>query len=662
MTNIPPILLVLGLLVVPADDPARASGPDVARLQEMLQDHEHPRGQSQAALLLVQSSAPEAEKAVHHSLRRADDPDVFLALAAAVHIAQDNRFLDDMLAALLVSRPGIRSAAAEALSGLTDPRLVLGLEKIVTDTKADAGARQAALYALGRTGRKAAGAVLVGQLETDHEQLRRAAFAALAELAGQNYGTDAAKWRAWWQRHKDQDNESWLGERLAFQTSKARRLDGDLERARLQVLRLHQQLYARLPATERMAYLEGLLDQDDASVRCLAVGWALEMLPSPDLTRQREVAQLLLCLTQDGSVEVQRSAVLALGRVNDPAAFERLKVLLEKGAPPVRAAAARALAAQARGRDADAQERQKQAVPALQKALEDPAIEVVIEAAEDLGTLGAPEAGPVLTSLLCHQSETVRQTAAQALERVADTSLLNSLLKAVDDPNVNVRFSLVGALGRAVCDGDSLSDEQRKRLLAKLEDLLLHDADPGVRSRAATVLGDCGPATMLPVLWKCVLAGEEARVQDKAWAALVETVARSASLAVLREWDATLTAAKQGPRRLQLLAEVAARWQKRPDTRSLVVPAQEMLVQAQLELGKWSAAFPVVRELLARQGTEAEKAQRLHWLLTVGEQALQEGNKAEAQRVAQEAQPFLTRGAPLADAFDKLAKQAAGRD
>src|SRR5260221_187911 len=109
MTTIPPILLALGLLL-PTDDPGRASGPDVARLQEMLQDHEHPRAQSQAALLLVQSTAPEAEKAVHHGLRRADDPDVFLALAAAVHTAQDNRFLDDLLAALLVSRPGIRSA------------------------------------------------------------------------------------------------------------------------------------------------------------------------------------------------------------------------------------------------------------------------------------------------------------------------------------------------------------------------------------------------------------------------------------------------------------------------------------------------------------------------------------------------------------------------
>jgi HEAT repeat protein len=628
----------------------------------MLQDHEHPRGQSQAALLLVQSAAPEAEKAVRQGLRRADDPEVFLALATAVHTAQDNRFVDDLLAALLVSRPGIRAAAAEALSSLTDVRLVPGLQKIVADTKADIGARQAALYALGRSGRKSAGAVLVGQLGVDNEQLRRTAIAALAELSGQNYGADAAKWRAWWERHKDQSSENWLEERLAFQTSKARRLDGDLERARLQVLRLHQQLYSRLPANERMTYLEGLLDQDDASVRLLAVSWALEMLPSPDASRQREVAQLLLCLTQDGSVEVQRAAVLALGRVNDPAAFERLKVLLEKGAAPVRAAAGRALAAQVRSRDGDVQQRQKQVVPALQKALEDPAIEVVIEAAEELGTLGAPEAGPVLTSLLCHQSDEVRQTAAQALERVADATVLNSLLKSVDDPNVNVRFSLVGALGRAVCDGESLPEEQRKRLLAKLEELLLHDADPGVRSRAATVLGECGPSTMLPVLWKCVLVGEEARVQDKAWTALIEVVARSGSLAVLREWDNTLTAAKQGPRRLQLLVEVVIRWQKRAETRSLVAPAQEMLVQAQLELGKWSAAFPVVRELLARQGNEAETAKRLRWLLSVGEQALQEGNKPEAQRVVQEAQPFLTRGSPLAEGFDKLAKQAGGHE
>ncbi len=53
-----------------------------------------------------------------------------------------------------------------------------------------------------------------------------------------------------------------------------------------------------------------------------------------------------------------------------------------------------------------------------------------------------------------------------------------------------------------------------------------------------------------------------------------------------------------------------SRWQKRTETRTLVLPAQEMLVQAH-GLGKWSAAFPVVRELLQRQATEAETTQRL---------------------------------------------------
>src|SRR5205823_372871 len=123
--------------------------------------------------------------------------------------------------------------------------------------------------------------------------------------------------------------------------------------------------------------------------------------------------------------------------------------LLEQGAPPVRAAAARALAQQARGSGADALARQKQVVPMLQKALEDSALEVVVEAAEDLGALGVPEAGPVLVGLLCHSSEAVRLTAAQALERSADGALLPSLLDALQEPAAGVRFSLVGAIGRS---------------------------------------------------------------------------------------------------------------------------------------------------------------------------------------------------------------------
>ena len=385
------------------------------------------------------------------------------------------------------------------------------------------------------------------------------------------------------------------------------------------------------------------------------------MLPSADALGQKALADVLLRLSRDGTIEVQRSAVLALGRVNEERAFDRLQLLLRQGSPPVRAAAARALAQQARGTSAQALARQKQVVPALQKALEDEALEVVIEAAENLGTLGVPEVGPVLTALLRHPSEPVRQAAAQALERGADLSILDGLLAALDDPAASVRFSLVGALGNAVGDGRALTPPQRNRLLERLEGLLLRDTDPGVRSRAATVLGQCGPPALLATLWRRVLAAEDGRVQEKAWAAIIEIITRSASLELLQEWDRILTETRQGQRRLQLLSEVHQRWQKREETQALARPAMERLVQAQLEHGKWSAAFPLVRELLAQPASDAETDRRLRWLLTVGEQALREGNRAEALRVVQEAQAHLPHSKTLASEFDRLEKEAKRR-
>src|SRR5258708_5132775 len=70
-------------------------------------------------------------------------------------------------------------------------------------------------------------------------------------------------------------------------------------------------------------------------------------------------------------------------------------------------------------------------VGALQRALDDRAWEVVVEAAEGVESLGALDAGPVLAGLLRHHSEPVRQTAAQALERVADAAVLDDLLTAL---------------------------------------------------------------------------------------------------------------------------------------------------------------------------------------------------------------------------------------
>jgi HEAT repeat protein len=660
MQTIQPLLLGLGLL---AANPAAARPPDadLAQLRELLHDREDPRGQSQAALLLVQSSDPGAEKLVRQGLRRPESDEVFLALAAAVRLRQDGRFLDELLAALAANRPRIRQAVAETLAVLPDPELVRRLQAVAKDERADLRVRQTALWALGRCGRKQAAAVLVEQLAADAPDLRRIAASALADLTGEAHGQDAARWRAWWARHKDLTAEQWLEMRLALQTSRAQRLEGDLARARTQVLRLQQQLYGRLPVGERPAHIQSLLEQDDPAVRALAVVWSLELLPTADVARRKLLAQMLLRLSHDSHPEVQRAAVLALGRLADAAAFERLTLLLRAGSPGARAAAARALAQQVRGESAG-QARQKEVVPLLQKALDDPALEVVVEAAEALGGLGAPEAGPVLTGLLRHPSEHVRQTAAQALERVADGTAVDGLLKGLDDPSVTVRFSVVGALGRAAGDGQALPEGQRKRLLAKLEGLLRRDADPGVRSRAATVLGECAAPALLETLWRSVQAGAEGRVQEKAWDAFIEIIARSGSVSLLRQWDRTLAEAKQQVRRLNLLARVSARWQQRPDTREAAARAQEALIRAELDCGKWSAAAPLVRELLGRPAEDAELARRLSWLLEVGEQALKEGNRAEALRVAQEAQPHLRRAGKLAEAFERLEKQACQKE
>src|SRR5207302_240663 len=130
-------------------------------------------------------------------------------------------------------------------------------------------------------------------------------------------------------------------------------------------------------------------------------------------------------------------------------------------------------------------------------------------------------------------------------------------------PDATVRFSLVGALGHAAGDGRALGEAQRTRLLARLEAIFLRDADPGVRSRAATVLGDCGSVAVLPTLWRRVQSTEESRVQEKAWAAIVEIVTRSGSLDLLQEADRMLVDSRQAQRRVELLTEVIARWQKR---------------------------------------------------------------------------------------------------
>jgi HEAT repeat protein len=656
MSTLPALVLALGPFLL--GNPPSSATPDTARLRELLHDRQNPQRQSQAALLLVQRHGEDADQVIRQGLQHTESPDIFTALAEALRLCHDSRFNAELLAALQGGRPKVRQPAAETLAVLGDAAVQLQLQTLAEDARLDPAVRQAALWTLGHCGRMGAVPILLRQLTAEQESIRQAAAQALEDLTGLNYGTHEAFWQAWWSGQKDRTKESWLIDRLVYQSCRARRLEGELGRARDQVLQLHQNFYARLNAADRLAYVQTLTDHEDAAVRTLAVSWCGELLSTTDAVGQRLLSAALLHFTYDADLEVQRRAVLSLGRISDSRTFDRLRTLMLTSRPLVRAAAARAMTQQAQGSGPEAQARQRQVVPSLQKALEDTALEVVVEAAEDLGALGVPESGPVLTVLLRHPAESVRLTAAQALERVADPFVLEGLGKALDDPSATVRFSLVGAMGHVAAAGPALAESQRTQLVDRLKDLLVRDTDPGVRSRAATVLGECGSSAALPFLWQRLQATEDGRVQDKAWAAMLKILIRSANFDLLTAWDAALVKAGQPARRVQLLGEVYAAWKKEGATASLAGRITEMLVPLQLEQAKWSAALPLIRELLARPDDAGARGQRLNWLLNAGKQALQEGNRPEALRMVQDAQPFLAGQDNFADAFEKLRERA----
>jgi HEAT repeat protein len=651
------LALVLSLGMVPAAEVPPPASLDPARLRELLLDRLQPESQNQAALLLVQSRLPEAEKIVRWGLRQTGAPETFAALAAAVRLCRDRRFQEELFTALTEGRPAARQAVMETLAVLADAKLLERLESLADDPRADIEVRYAALWTIGQTGTKAAAAILVKHLTKGPEDLRTAAVEILEQLTGEPLGNDVARWQAWWQRRQDAPEETWLRDRLLYQAARSRRLEGELQRTRHQVARLEQQLYARMTVADRLGHVPTLVRHDNPAVRGLAVAWCVELYPAADTVGQQALVDTLLQLSRDPAPEVQRPAVLALGRVTDGRAFDRLQALIRQAPPSIRAAAAHALALQALGSGSDAQHRKQQVVPLLQKALDDVSLEVVVEAAEGLGVLGVPEAGPVLAVLLGHPSRPVRQTAAQALERVADATILENLLRALDDSAVAVRFSLVGALGHVLADGRGLTDAQRSAMAQRLQQLMLKDTDPGVRSRAATVLGQCNGRPVLTFLWQRVQAAEDRRVQEKAWLSLVQILSRSDDLELLTEWDHRLAEAHQNARRAQLLTEVYKSAKQGGAFKGAVDAVTEMLVQAHLAQGKWSLAFPLVRELLNRPGSPGELERRLQWLLTIGKQALDEGNPQEALRAVQEAQPFLTGKSMLAADFDQLKRR-----
>src|SRR5262249_61583519 len=102
----PPVPRLVPLRTLCASPPGPAEPEmDLGNLREVLHDRQDSRGQSQAALLLVQSHDPGAARIVRQGLRHPENEETFHALAAAIRLRPANRFVETLLAALPANRP-----------------------------------------------------------------------------------------------------------------------------------------------------------------------------------------------------------------------------------------------------------------------------------------------------------------------------------------------------------------------------------------------------------------------------------------------------------------------------------------------------------------------------------------------------------------------------
>ncbi|HMP60153.1 MAG TPA: HEAT repeat domain-containing protein, partial [Gemmatales bacterium] len=292
-----------------------------------------------------------------------------------------------------------------------------------------------------------------------------------------------------------------------------------------------------------------------------------------------------------------------------------------------------------------------------EEALGDPHLPVVASAAESLGSLDFPAAAPILAGLLRHHADVVRQAASTAIEQNPSRQVLPAIFNGLDDPVANVRFSLVAALGK-LGQRDKLEDSERQELLRRLERVLVLDTDPGVRSRAATVLGDLGDAGQLPLLWQRTRATEDNRVQLKAWQGLIDILARLRNPALVVQWEQLLAEQGEPAQRIELFTELRDRWSKLEASQPLADIAAASLVRALLADRKWSPALPIIQDLTRRADSDGVRLERLRWMLVACTQALDDKQPQEVLKALKLVEEMLPQAKELAAEFAELRRKA----
>ena len=503
----------------------------------------------QAAVALLSMDYPPALPAVLSRLRSAPDAAERISMIQAVAFCADRRGFDAVLSAVGDADPSVRREAAVALTRFTQPEDIDDIVKLVGS--ADASPQQRALLyrTLGDALAIRAVPVLLDGLRDPNEQARLAAWQALRHLSRRDLPAETAPWQEWWAANAYRTREDLLAEHLQALAQERR-----LSEKRLADLEEEKQELTRLI---------GLADGQTPRILLDALG-------------SRHGSVRLYASARLAALDPQRIALIELSEKD----YDILKKGLADEMPQVRRNVVRTIVR------LEGPQRPR----LLLMALRDDDAGVLTAAIEGVRSDTGPEAVEKLAELLTQSRYAeVRKAAAVALGKVGSADSVPSLLRALDDPEQNVRWFAVEALRKL----DAV------QAVPRISESLRQDGSARVRQVAAEALGELGQPAGVVALGEA-LGDRNEKVRESAAAALLDLAVDDARRMMVVAQKFRARAMPERAR--EVLGRLVERFADDADARPLVMQAYEALGAIEKEQGNLSAAAAAFEKLDALAG------------------------------------------------------------
>jgi HEAT repeat protein len=554
-----------------------------------------PDARADAANRLAARKSSDARNILRDTLLGAAvGPQIAVANALADHRVADPNLITPLYAALTNERSEeLNRAAARALACYKDnPEALRQLMGAVRQRPAfPRPIRTEAIRAIGTFQDKSAAQFLISVLTDaapEQEPVRNAVAEALINMTGATqFGTDPARWAAWWATQRNKSDAEFRSDLAPLQSANLDQARQQLDDLTQRMRVLLERAYRAAPTAQKPEVLMGYLTDPNPEIRLLGT-LLVEYDAREAKPITRDVKERLRNMIGDGNAEVRKNVAQDLALLNDAEALEPLLAQLDQESDSdVRAALTAALGPI----------NSLAAVPSLLKLLHDPDPSVQRQAIQAL-----TDAGPKIRD----NRELARLTGME----------LKKLYDALPLPPApsDMRVRLIGAmvpLGLEELLTDTfypILNERRdetaemRRLAVKAIGIInkpgsevvvrdrLNDPANSVRWAATNVIGNMPNAAKQYAQQLCDMATSDPdpSVREEAWKA-VQSALPELAPQQLQAFADRFNSPDGKPRRILILQELKRQLLKAQRIEELASTDQS-LADALKDIGDYSAA------------------------------------------------------------------------